>query len=133
MDSYLFDGVDLSREQAEQLVREYAAVHDGYFSLMDEAKQTGRNKTRKQLAEAARDAQEGGKAPVVEGIEKETSSSALSSTRNESGPDKYPSVSNISIKNLLTRVKGGDAKYITKRKNERQHAKVCPHGRQDRP
>lgn len=62
MDSYLFDGIDLSREQAEQMVREYAAAHDGYFSLMDEAKQTGRNKTRKQMAEAERNAQEGGKA-----------------------------------------------------------------------
>lgn len=42
-----------------------------------------------------------GKVLVVAGIEKETSSSALSSTRNESVPDKYPSVSNISIKDLF--------------------------------
>lgn len=60
MDSYLMDGVDLSREQAEQLVREYASINGGYFSMADEARQKGGLKSRKQLAEAERDAPEGG-------------------------------------------------------------------------
>lgn len=64
MDSYLMDGIDLSRADAEKLVTEYAAQHDGYFSMADEARQTGRNKTRKQMAEAERNAQEGGKAQL---------------------------------------------------------------------
>ena len=56
-----------------------------------------------------------GKVLVLEDVEKETSSSAPSSTRNKSEPDKHPSVSTISVKDLLDLVKGEDAKYIPQR------------------
>lgn len=56
-----------------------------------------------------------GKVLVLEDIEKETSSSAPSSTRNNSEPDKHPSVSTISVKDLLDLVKGEDTKYIPQR------------------
>ena len=57
-----------------------------------------------------------GKVLVLEDVEKETSSSAPSSTRNESEPDKHPSVSTISVKDLLNLVKGEDTKYIPQHK-----------------
>ena len=53
-----------------------------------------------------------GKVLVLEEIEKETSSSAPSSTQEKPGPDKHPSVSTYSVKDLLSLVKGDDAKYI---------------------
>ena len=53
-----------------------------------------------------------GKVLVLEGIEKETSSSAASSTQENPAPDNHPSVSAISVKDLLGLVKGEDQKYI---------------------
>ena len=53
-----------------------------------------------------------GKVLVLEGIEKETSSSAASSTQGNPAPDNHPSVSTYSVKDLLDLVKGEDQKYI---------------------
>ena len=52
---------------------------------------------------------------VLEGIEKETSSSAASSTQEKPAPDNHPSVSIISVKDLLDLVKGKDVQYIPQR------------------
>ena len=52
-----------------------------------------------------------GKVLVLEGIEKETSSSAASPSANAK-LDNHPSVSTISVKELLDLVKGEDQKYI---------------------
>ncbi len=54
MDAYMMDGEELSREDAEKMVMDYALTHDGYFDEIDEAKQKGEYKTRKQYAEAQR-------------------------------------------------------------------------------
>ena len=56
-----------------------------------------------------------GKVLVLEGVEKETSSSAASSTQGNPAPDNHPSVSVISVKDLLDLVKGEDTKYIPQR------------------
>ncbi len=56
-----------------------------------------------------------GKVLVLEEIEKETSSSAASSTQEDPEPDNHPSVSMISVKDLLDLVKGEDVKYIPQR------------------
>ncbi len=56
-----------------------------------------------------------GKVLVLEGIEKETSSSAASSTQEKPAPDNHPSVSIISVKDLLDLVKGKDVQYIPQR------------------
>ena len=56
-----------------------------------------------------------GKVLVLEGVEKETSSSAASSTQGNPAPDNHPSVSVISVKDLLDLVKGEDIKYIPQR------------------
>jgi hypothetical protein len=55
-----------------------------------------------------------GKVLVLEGVEKETSSSAPSPPA-DAGLDKHPSVSTVSVKDLLDLVKGEDAKYIPQR------------------
>ena len=55
-----------------------------------------------------------GKVLVLEGVEKETSSSAPSPPA-DAGLDKHPSVSVISVKDLLDLVKGEDVKYIPQR------------------
>ena len=56
-----------------------------------------------------------GKVLVLEGIEKETSSSAASSTQEKPAPDNHPSVSIINVKDLLDLVKGKDVQYIPQR------------------
>lgn len=52
MDAYSFDGEYLSLEDAEKMVMDYSLTHDGYFSEVDEAKQKGQYKTKRQYAEA---------------------------------------------------------------------------------
>lgn len=54
MDQYTIDQEEISREDAEKMIMDYALTHDGYFDLVDEAKQKGEYKTRKQYAEAQR-------------------------------------------------------------------------------
>ena len=49
---------------------------------------------------------------MLKEIEKETSSSAASSTQENPEPDNHPSVSVLRVKVLLDLVKGEDAKYI---------------------
>ena len=49
---------------------------------------------------------------MLKEIEKETSSSAASSTQENPEPDNHPSVSVPRVKVLLDLVKGEDAKYI---------------------
>ena len=49
---------------------------------------------------------------MLKEIEKETSSSAASSTQENPEPDNHPSVSVLRVKVLLVLVKGEDAKYI---------------------
>ena len=51
IESDLFDGEDLSREEAEKMVMDYALTHEGYFDEIDEVKQKGEYKTRKQYAD----------------------------------------------------------------------------------
>ena len=52
---------------------------------------------------------------MLEEIEKETSSSAASSTQENPEPDNHPSVSVMRVKVLLDLVKGEDVKYIPQR------------------
>ena len=49
---------------------------------------------------------------MLKEIEKETSSSAASSTQENPEPDNHPSVSVLRVKVLLDLVQGEDAKYI---------------------
>lgn len=70
--AYLFDGVDLSREDAERMITEYAALHDGYFSMTDEAKQKGELKTKKQYARDFYETLEADEAEAFENLEAES-------------------------------------------------------------
>lgn len=54
IDVYAFDGEELSREDAEKMVMDYALTHDGYFSEVDEAKQKGKYKTKRQYVDEQR-------------------------------------------------------------------------------
>ena len=63
-----------------------------------------------------------GKVLVLESVEKETSSSAPSPPV-DTGLDKHPSVSEISIKDLLNLVKGEDAKYIPQHEHKAENGK----------
>ena len=49
MASYEMDGIELSKEDAQKICLDYYATSEGYFSMSDEAKQKGRNLSRKQL------------------------------------------------------------------------------------
>lgn len=52
MDISAWDGEELSREEAERIVMDYALTHDGYFDEVDEAKERGTWMTKEQVKES---------------------------------------------------------------------------------
>lgn len=69
MESYLYENVDISREDAERMITEYAALHDGYFSELDEWQQKGLLKTQKQYARDFYESLEADEAEAFENLE----------------------------------------------------------------